>query len=85
MQNDLHLLSANVRHLGTDINYIVLENLYKQLKDCVDIHFNTHIDSVKNWKMAIALFLVIPAGQVLPASSLLDAVEANGWEIFVNH
>lgn len=47
MQNDLHLLSANVRHLGTDINYIVLENLYKQLKDCVDIHFNTHIDSVE--------------------------------------
>ncbi len=27
IQNDLHLLDASVRHLGTDINYIVLENL----------------------------------------------------------
>ena len=47
MQNDLHLLEASVRHLGTDINYIVLENLYNQLKDKIDIYFNTHIDTVE--------------------------------------
>ena len=46
LQNDLHLLKAKVRHLGTDINYIVLENLYNQLKDCVDFHFYTAIQSV---------------------------------------
>ena len=40
MQNDLHLLDASVRHLGTDINYIVLENLYKELKDKVTFYFN---------------------------------------------
>ena len=28
IQHDLHLLNASVRHLGTDINYLVLENLY---------------------------------------------------------
>ena len=33
MQNDLHLLDASVRHLGTDINYVVLENLYAELKE----------------------------------------------------
>ncbi|MBR6518668.1 MAG: helix-turn-helix domain-containing protein, partial [Oscillospiraceae bacterium] len=27
IQNDLHLLDASVRHLGTDINYVVLENI----------------------------------------------------------
>lgn len=32
IQNDLHLLDASVRHLGTDINYIVLENLYAHLR-----------------------------------------------------
>lgn len=32
LQNDLHLLKAKVRHLGTDINYVVLENLYNELK-----------------------------------------------------
>lgn len=47
MQNDLHLLEAQVRHLGTDINYVVLENLYNQLKDRIDIFFQTHIDMVE--------------------------------------
>ena len=36
IQNDLHLLDASVRHLGTDINYVVLGNLYAYLKDKVD-------------------------------------------------
>ncbi len=30
MQNKLNLLDASVRHLGTDINYVVLENLYAE-------------------------------------------------------
>ena len=46
IQNDLHLLDASVRHLGTDINYVVLENLYNDLKDKVDFYFDTHVDSV---------------------------------------
>ena len=29
MQNGLHLLDASVRHLGTDKNYIVLENMVR--------------------------------------------------------
>ncbi len=41
IQNGLHLLDASVRHLGTDINYVVLENLYAFLKDKVDFYFNT--------------------------------------------
>ena len=46
MQNDLHLLDASVRHLGTDINYVVLENLYAYLKDKVDFFFDTPVDSI---------------------------------------
>ena len=46
MQNDLHLLDASVRHLGTDINYIVLENLYDALKDQVDFFFDTPVEAV---------------------------------------
>ena len=38
--HDLHLLNASVRHLGTDINYIVLENLYNDLKNKVDFFFD---------------------------------------------
>lgn len=47
LENDLHLLNAKVRHLGTDINYVVLENLYNELKEKADFFFNTHIDSVE--------------------------------------
>ena len=36
LQNGLHLLDASVRHLGTDINYIVLKNLYEELSAKVD-------------------------------------------------
>ena len=39
MQNKLTLLNASVRHLGTDVNYIVLENIYKELQDKVDFRF----------------------------------------------
>ena len=46
MQNDLHLLDASVRHLGTDINYVVLENLYADLKDKVEFHFDSPVESV---------------------------------------
>ncbi len=47
IQNDLHLLDASVRHLGTDINYIVLENLYAYLKDKVNFFFDTPVQSIK--------------------------------------
>ncbi len=46
VENDLHLLDASVRHLGTDINYIVLENLYARLKDKVDFFFRTPVEKV---------------------------------------
>lgn len=49
IQNDLHLLDASVRHLGTDINYIVLENLYAYLKDKVDFFFDTYVETVCAW------------------------------------
>ena len=47
MQNKLKLLDASVRHLGTDINYVVLENLYNDLKDKVDFHFMTPVKKVE--------------------------------------
>ena len=46
IQHDLHLLDASVRHLGTDINYVVLQNLYADLKDKVDFYFDTPVESL---------------------------------------
>ena len=47
IQHDLHLLDASVRHLGTDINYVVLENLYADLKEKVTFYFDTAVQSVR--------------------------------------
>ena len=47
LQNGLHLLDASVRHLGTDVNYIVLENLYNKLSKNVDFYFRTPAASVE--------------------------------------
>ncbi|MGN0466536.1 MAG: NAD(P)/FAD-dependent oxidoreductase [Lachnospiraceae bacterium] len=47
IQNKLKLLDASVRHLGTDINYIVLQNLYAKLKERVDFYFLTKIDKIE--------------------------------------
>ena len=47
LQNNLHLLDASVRHLGTDINYIVLENLYNSLKDKVDFYFESPVVNIE--------------------------------------
>ncbi|MBQ0004309.1 MAG: NAD(P)/FAD-dependent oxidoreductase [Clostridiales bacterium] len=46
IQNDLHLLDASVRHLGTDVNYIVLGNLYNELKDKVEFFFDTPVEAI---------------------------------------
>ncbi|MCR4813554.1 MAG: FAD-dependent oxidoreductase [Lachnospiraceae bacterium] len=47
LQNGLHLLDAQVRHLGTDINYVVLENLYDELKDKAEFLFRTPVEKVE--------------------------------------
>ena len=47
LQHGLHLLDAQVRHLGTDINYVVLENLYLELKDKVEFFFDAPVGSVR--------------------------------------
>ncbi len=47
IQNRLNLLDASVRHLGTDINYKVLQNLYAYLKDRIEFHFDTPVTRVE--------------------------------------
>ncbi|MDD6291261.1 MAG: FAD-dependent oxidoreductase [Lachnospiraceae bacterium] len=47
LQNKLKLLDASVRHLGTDINYVVLENLYNEMKDHMDFYFDSPVQKVE--------------------------------------
>ncbi len=47
LQNKLNLLDARVRHLGTDKNYVVLQNLSEKLKDRVKMYFDTPVIDIK--------------------------------------
>ena len=46
LENGLHLLDAEVRHLGTDINYVVLQRIYDHLRERVDFHFDALVSDV---------------------------------------
>ena len=47
LQNKLKLLDASVRHLGTDVNYVVLKNLYDEMKDHMDFFFDTRVEKIQ--------------------------------------
>lgn len=44
---DLHLLDAKVRHLGTDRNRTILQNIYDFVKDRIDIRFREEVQKVE--------------------------------------
>ena len=47
MQNKLKLLDASVRHLGTDINYLVLRNLYQELRKKAAFYFDEAVTDIE--------------------------------------
>ena len=75
IQNDLHLLDASVRHLGTDINYIVLENLYADLKDKVDFYFDTPVQTVE---YTDGIYRIICADDVYECPKCIISVGRSG-------
>ncbi|MGM9603647.1 MAG: NAD(P)/FAD-dependent oxidoreductase [Faecousia sp.] len=57
MQNKLKLLDASVRHLGTDINLVVLGKLFDELKDKVDFHFESPVVSIEKLPEGFAVLV----------------------------
>jgi uncharacterized FAD-dependent dehydrogenase len=47
LRNNLHLLQAKVRHLGTDRNAKILAKLYDVMKDRIDFMFRTCVEKVE--------------------------------------
>ncbi len=75
MQHRLKLLDASVRHLGTDINYIVLQNLYEELKEHVDFYFNTPIEHLEK---SAGGFVVSTASESYSCSKCIVSVGRSG-------
>ena len=71
MQNKLKLLNASVRHLGTDINYVVLENLYNDLKEKVDFYFDAPVEKVEK---ADGTYIVYSEGQAYECDKCVISV-----------
>lgn len=76
LQHGLHLLDAQVRHLGTDINYVVLENMYQELRNKVEFRFNTAASSVQRIRNGYSVLL--ENGETVTASKCVISVGRSG-------
>jgi len=77
IQYDLHLLDAKVRHLGTDRNVKILTRMYNELKNKVNIIFDTEvIDVNKNEEKSI--FKVITKNDIYIGEKLILATGRSG-------
>ncbi|TYZ28659.1 NAD(P)/FAD-dependent oxidoreductase [Selenomonas caprae] len=83
LQHDLHLLSASVRHLGTENNLNMLKATYEYLKDKVEFRFecpvsHIHSDGAGNNSLELA------NGETVEAEYLIVAPGRAGAEWFSN-
>ena len=76
LQHGLHLLDAQVRHLGTDINYVVLSNLYNELKNKVDFFFGTPVASVERTEGGYKV--TTESGRIVTAAKCVISVGRSG-------
>lgn len=75
MQNKLKLLDASVRHLGTDINLVVLGQLYEELKSQVDFYFETPVISIQKQEGG---FAVLTKDQTFHCKNCIASVGRSG-------
>ena len=87
MQNKLTLLEASVRHLGTDINYVVLQNIFDELKNHVDFFFHTPVETLETTEDGYKIIYKEDGKEqsvsCKNASFLSVAAVPNGWSISV--
>lgn len=87
LQNKLNLLDASVRHLGTDINYIVLKIFMITLKTRL-ISTLIHLLKMLNSRTVMirkVILLTQPMKIMSAKSALFQSAEAaaSGWNMFV--
>ena len=74
LQFDLHMLDAQVRHLGTERNYFILQNLIEYISKYIEIKYYTEVEDVEKvddgWKVSCkgkedveSKYVIIAAGR----------------------
>lgn len=79
LQNDLHLLQASCKHLGTENNLKILTNIFDYLNERVELKFNSEVVEInKNGSLSA----VLKNGDVYSGDYLVVAPGRSGAEWF---
>ena len=79
---DLHLLQARCKHLGTENNLRILQNIYEGLKDKVEFCFQTEVKQIIHEEEGFHLALA--KGEEICCKRLIAAPGRSGAEWFSN-
>jgi len=79
LENDLHLLQAKVKHLGTENNLQILKNIFEYMKSRVTFLFGTSVDVIKSQPDG---FLLKTSGGEIRCRYLIAAPGRSGAEWF---
>ena len=82
LKYDLHLLQAKVKHLGTENNLRILQNMYEDLKKVIEYRFRTEVSSIDRDGGGYRLSL--RNGDSVGCSYLIAAPGRSGAEWFAN-
>ena len=77
---DLHLLQARCKHLGTEKNLMILQNIYEDLKEKLEFRFNTSATNIE--KADGGYLITLKNGDELFCKYLLAAPGRSGAEWF---
>ena len=80
--HDLHLLSASVKHLGTENNKLILAKIFDYLSDKTEVSCNTTVETIR--KNDYGYSLTLQDGQTLNCRYLVAAPGRSGAEWFSN-
>ena len=82
LEFDLHLLQAKVKHLGTEKNLVILQNIYEDLKQGIEFRFHTAVQAIHTADQGYRLTL--SGGEELSCDWLIAAPGRSGAEWFAN-
>ena len=78
---DLHLLQARCKHLGTENNLRILQNIYEGLKDKLEFRFNTAVEHIAQDGEG-GFRLTLGSGEEVACRRLIAAPGRSGAEWF---
>jgi uncharacterized FAD-dependent dehydrogenase len=82
LEHDLHLLQARVKHLGTENNLRILQNIYESLRDSIEFQFHTGAKEIQTVQDGFQI--LTEAGDILSCRQLIAAPGRSGAAWFAD-